>query len=219
MAWIRVGSLLKLGWPLCFQANKADAVTLDGGLVYEAGQGPNKLRPIVAEVYGTQAGEFSLEIQKLGWPWSWPWAPCSQRGCVVEVGSQIAFHLQGSEVLGPLGQMPPPVREDMCVLPGGQSGPEEKVAYSSPFHPGKVKVGCFSLSKAFNYPVKSFQFSLSLCRATNLLLCCGHSQEGHQLSAQPTTRLEVLPHRPWQVRWMEHPDGYPSSILELGRAT
>ena len=61
-----LGSLLKLAWPLCFQANKADAVTLDGGLVYEAGLDPNKLRPVAAEVYGTQAGEFSLETRKLG---------------------------------------------------------------------------------------------------------------------------------------------------------
>ncbi|XP_069329604.1 lactotransferrin isoform X1 [Eulemur rufifrons] len=42
----------------CIQAiagNKADAVTLDGGLVFEAGLAPYKLRPVVAEVYGTEA--------------------------------------------------------------------------------------------------------------------------------------------------------------------
>ncbi|KAF7485492.1 lactotransferrin [Marmota monax] len=42
----------------CIQAiakNKADAVTLDGGLVFEAGQDPYKLRPVAAEVYGTEA--------------------------------------------------------------------------------------------------------------------------------------------------------------------
>lgn len=52
------------------KANKADAVTLDGGLVYEAGQGPNKLRPIVAEVYGTQAEQriyyYAVAIAKKG---------------------------------------------------------------------------------------------------------------------------------------------------------
>uniref|UniRef100_A0ABI7ZI51 Lactotransferrin n=1 Tax=Felis catus TaxID=9685 RepID=A0ABI7ZI51_FELCA len=37
------------------KANEADAVTLDGGLVFEAGLDPNKLRPVAAEVYGTQA--------------------------------------------------------------------------------------------------------------------------------------------------------------------
>ncbi|XP_045394911.1 inhibitor of carbonic anhydrase-like isoform X4 [Lemur catta] len=35
-------------------ANKADAVTLDGGLVYEAGLAPYNLKPIVAEFYGSK---------------------------------------------------------------------------------------------------------------------------------------------------------------------
>ncbi|KAM5291852.1 serotransferrin-like [Ctenodactylus gundi] len=35
-------------------ANEADAVTLDAGLVYEAGLTPNNLRPVAAEVYGSQ---------------------------------------------------------------------------------------------------------------------------------------------------------------------
>ncbi|XP_032723743.1 lactotransferrin [Lontra canadensis] len=52
------------------KANKADAVTLDSGLVYEAGQDPNKLRPIVAEVYGTQAEQrvyyYAVAIAKKG---------------------------------------------------------------------------------------------------------------------------------------------------------
>ncbi|XP_036985916.2 lactotransferrin [Artibeus jamaicensis] len=41
----------------CIQAiaaKRADAVTLDGGLVYEAGQDPYRLRPVAAEVYGTE---------------------------------------------------------------------------------------------------------------------------------------------------------------------
>ncbi|XP_045634665.1 lactotransferrin [Ursus americanus] len=52
------------------KANKADAVTLDGGLVFEAGQDPNKLRPIAAEVYGTQAKQqihyYAVAIAKKG---------------------------------------------------------------------------------------------------------------------------------------------------------
>ncbi|XP_017377193.1 lactotransferrin isoform X2 [Cebus imitator] len=42
----------------CMEAiatNKADAVTLDGGLIYEAGQAPYLLRPVAAEVYGSEA--------------------------------------------------------------------------------------------------------------------------------------------------------------------
>ncbi|KAF3829205.1 hypothetical protein GH733_003469, partial [Mirounga leonina] len=52
------------------KANKADAVTLDGDLVFEAGQDPNKLRPIVAEVYGTQEKQrihyYAVAIAKKG---------------------------------------------------------------------------------------------------------------------------------------------------------
>ncbi|XP_042785043.1 lactotransferrin isoform X2 [Panthera leo] len=52
------------------KANKADAVTLDGGLVYEAGLDPNKLRPVAAEVYGTQAEPqthyYAVAIAKKG---------------------------------------------------------------------------------------------------------------------------------------------------------
>lgn len=36
-------------------ANRADAVTLDSGLVFEAGLEPYNLRPVAAEVYGTEA--------------------------------------------------------------------------------------------------------------------------------------------------------------------
>lgn len=49
-------------------------MTLDGGWVFEAGLAPYNLRPVVAEVYGTEAGEFSLETQTLGWSCPWPWA-------------------------------------------------------------------------------------------------------------------------------------------------
>uniref|UniRef100_A0A8P0SYW1 Lactotransferrin n=2 Tax=Canis lupus familiaris TaxID=9615 RepID=A0A8P0SYW1_CANLF len=52
------------------KANKADAVTLDGGLVFEAGLEPNKLRPIAAEVYGTQTKQqihyYAVAIAKKG---------------------------------------------------------------------------------------------------------------------------------------------------------
>lgn len=42
----------------CLQAiaaKKADAMTLDGGQLYEAGKAPYNLRPVAAEVYGTEA--------------------------------------------------------------------------------------------------------------------------------------------------------------------
>ncbi|EPY73426.1 lactotransferrin precursor [Camelus ferus] len=57
----------------CIQAistEKADAVTLDGGLVYDAGLDPYKLRPIAAEVYGTennpQTHYYAVAIAKKG---------------------------------------------------------------------------------------------------------------------------------------------------------
>ncbi|XP_053456225.1 lactotransferrin [Nycticebus coucang] len=56
-------SCVKRGSSLeCIQTiaeNKADAVTLDGGLVFEAGLDPYKLHPVVAEVYGTEANPQS----------------------------------------------------------------------------------------------------------------------------------------------------------------
>ncbi|XP_057561065.1 lactotransferrin [Hippopotamus amphibius kiboko] len=57
----------------CIQAiakNKADAVTLDGGWVFEAGLDPYKLRPVAAEVYGTeeqpQTHYYAVAIAKKG---------------------------------------------------------------------------------------------------------------------------------------------------------
>ncbi|KAB0389612.1 hypothetical protein E2I00_016569 [Balaenoptera physalus] len=57
----------------CIQAiaaKKADAVTLDGGLVFEAGLDPYKLRPVAAEVYGTekepQTQYYAVAVVKKG---------------------------------------------------------------------------------------------------------------------------------------------------------
>lgn len=65
---MREGFFLQPVWPLCFQTNKADAVTLDAGLVYEAGLDPYKLRPVAAEVYGTEERESSLGTRSWGGP-------------------------------------------------------------------------------------------------------------------------------------------------------
>ncbi|XP_062970506.1 lactotransferrin [Cynocephalus volans] len=54
----RVSCIKRTSYLQCVQAitaNKADAVTLDGGWVFEAGQAPYRLQPIAAEVYGTEA--------------------------------------------------------------------------------------------------------------------------------------------------------------------
>lgn len=53
-------------------------MTLDGSLVFEAGLDPYKLRPVAAEVYGTEKRELPLGTQKVGWPG--PWALWSQSG-------------------------------------------------------------------------------------------------------------------------------------------
>lgn len=41
-------------------------MSLDAGLVYEAGQDPYRLRPVAAEVYGTEGGECSLGTRSWG---------------------------------------------------------------------------------------------------------------------------------------------------------
>lgn len=118
-------------------------MTLDGGLVFEAGLEPNKLRPIAAEVYGTQTSEFFLEIQPLGWPWPWPWALCSQREGVVEVGSRIASHLQGTESQVSLGQMLTRCREDLRGFPGETEQATGKGSIWLPFPLGQGHGGLF----------------------------------------------------------------------------
>lgn len=39
-------------------------MTLDGGLVYEAGLKPNNLKPVVAEFHGTKDSKLSLGPRK-----------------------------------------------------------------------------------------------------------------------------------------------------------
>ncbi|XP_047419393.1 serotransferrin-like [Sciurus carolinensis] len=54
---LRVACVKKTSYLDCIKAiaaNEADAVTLDAGLVYEAGLTPNNLKPVAAEFYGTQ---------------------------------------------------------------------------------------------------------------------------------------------------------------------
>nr|AJA37268.1 transferrin [Plecturocebus moloch] len=53
----RVACVKKASYLDCIKgiaANEADAVTLDGGLVYEAALAPNNLKPVVAEFYGSK---------------------------------------------------------------------------------------------------------------------------------------------------------------------
>ncbi|XP_059520279.1 lactotransferrin [Myotis daubentonii] len=68
-----ISCVRKTSYTECIQAiaaNKADAVTLDGGLVYEAGLEPYKLRPVAAEVYGTeekpQTHYYAVAVAKKG---------------------------------------------------------------------------------------------------------------------------------------------------------
>lgn len=55
-------------WSAPFQANEADAVTLDAGLVYEAGLAPYNLKPVVAENYGSKDSKFSPGTKESLWP-------------------------------------------------------------------------------------------------------------------------------------------------------
>ena len=182
--------------------------------MFEAGLEPNKLRPIAAEVYGTQTSEFFLETQPLWWPWPWPWALCSQRGCRGGVSDSIPLARNGvSGLSGPDADL---LQGGLAWVPWGNRAGHGKRQHMAPLCTRARSQWAVSLPLVL---AKSFQFSLSLCRATNPLLCCGHSKERHQLPAKPTTGREVLPHRPWQVCGMEHPYRYPSSILKLDRAT
>lgn len=57
-------------WSAPFQAGEVDAVTLDAGHVFEAGLAPYNLKPVVAEYYGSEAGQFSRGTQEhSGGPW------------------------------------------------------------------------------------------------------------------------------------------------------
>lgn len=51
-------------WSVLFQDKEADAVTLDAGLVFEAGLAPYNLKPVVAEFYGQKDSKFALGTQE-----------------------------------------------------------------------------------------------------------------------------------------------------------
>ena len=75
-------------------------MTLDSGLVFEAGLDPYKLRPVAAEIYGTEKCECSLGAQRLRWPGPGPRAPWGQSGRGTELSSQTVSHVQGMMTLG-----------------------------------------------------------------------------------------------------------------------
>ncbi|XP_062970143.1 serotransferrin-like [Cynocephalus volans] len=70
---LRVVCVKKASYLDCIKAiaaNEADAVTLDAGLVYEAGLTPNNLKPVVAEFYGSkerpQTFYYAVAVVKKG---------------------------------------------------------------------------------------------------------------------------------------------------------
>lgn len=71
------GSLF-VDWPLHFQGNKADAMTVDSGLLFQYSQDPYNLKPVAAEIYGTPESESSLGTQQAGDPDFGP-EPCGAR--------------------------------------------------------------------------------------------------------------------------------------------
>lgn len=71
---------------------------------------------------------------------------------------------------------------------------------------------CFPVAQVEHLPL-----ALCLCRPRNPLLCRGLGEEGQQLPAEPAPRQEVLPHRPSQILWLEHPHWH--TLLAIARAT
>ncbi|MDL1267380.1 hypothetical protein PSU51_21050, partial [Yersinia pestis] len=70
---LRMACVKKTSYLDCIKAiaaNEADAVTLDAGLVYEAGLTPNNLKPVAAEFYGTpenpQTFYYAVAVVKKG---------------------------------------------------------------------------------------------------------------------------------------------------------
>ncbi|KAM4864019.1 serotransferrin-like [Urocitellus parryii] len=70
---LRMACVKKTSYVDCIKAiaaNEADAVTLDAGLVYEAGLTPNNLKPVAAEFYGTpenpQTFYYAVAVVKKG---------------------------------------------------------------------------------------------------------------------------------------------------------
>lgn len=69
-------------WSLLLQANKIDAVTIDGALAAEAGLPHYNLKPIMAEYYGLKDGVSSLGLVSRVWHngrrgWQRCCRPCS----------------------------------------------------------------------------------------------------------------------------------------------
>lgn len=56
-AFLEVRDLIRV-WSVPLQTSEADAVTLESGLVFEAGLAPYNLKPVVAENYGTADSKF-----------------------------------------------------------------------------------------------------------------------------------------------------------------
>uniref|UniRef100_A0A8C3W744 Transferrin-like domain-containing protein n=1 Tax=Catagonus wagneri TaxID=51154 RepID=A0A8C3W744_9CETA len=69
----RVNCVMRTSYLECIKAisaNEADAVTIDGGLVFEAGLAPYNLKPVVAEFYGSkddpQTHYYTVAVVKKG---------------------------------------------------------------------------------------------------------------------------------------------------------
>ncbi|KAG8521623.1 Lactotransferrin [Galemys pyrenaicus] len=130
-------------------ANKADAVTLEGSLMFEAGLAPFNLRPVAAEFYETRESEFSLGAGKL--------VALALGLCTLRVGPWTASHFEGTESLRPLGQILPHWGRT-CLLPGETAGSTTKVNVWFLF-PSAEQPQIYNYALAIVKKASSFQLS------------------------------------------------------------
>ncbi|XP_060098119.1 ovotransferrin-like [Heteronotia binoei] len=112
----------KSGYRDCIQAianSEADAITLDGGLVYEAGLAPYNLIPVAAEVYGTECATsyYAVAVVKAGSGFSSLCDLKGKRSCHTGLGRSAGWNI-------PVGRL---LEQNCTTWAGAETEPIEQV--------------------------------------------------------------------------------------------